>query len=301
MRLRQIQDFLAVIEEGSIHAAARKIGLSQPAVTKSIRGLEAELQALLVRRTNQGVVPTPAGRALYARASVAHSELRKAEEEIAQLAGRGAGSVALGAGITAGTLIVPEAIAIFRQQFPLTLIRILEGFAPALLPLVRDETLDFAIAPRPAGKPDPAFAFRPLFRHDLVVVARKRHPMRDARSLAQFANAQWITIQHFNSQGRPLGQIFSSAGLPTPKQPIQCESFNIFVALLAKTDMVGIISNRVLATPFARDLLLSIPVAEALPSYTAGLFTRAGSALTPPAAALAKVMTAVARQLAAER
>ena len=59
MRLRQIQDFLAVIEEGSIHAAARKSGLSQPAVTKSLRGLEAELHAQLVRRTNHGVVATP--------------------------------------------------------------------------------------------------------------------------------------------------------------------------------------------------------------------------------------------------
>lgn len=71
MRLRQIQDFLAVIEEGSIHAAARKTGLSQPAVTKSLRGLEAELHAQLIRRTNHGVVATPAGRAFYTRARCA--------------------------------------------------------------------------------------------------------------------------------------------------------------------------------------------------------------------------------------
>ena len=91
MRLRQIQDFLAVIEEGSIHAAARKSGLSQPAVTKSLRGLEAELHAQLVRRTNHGVVATPAGRAFYAHAHAAQAELRKGEEEIAQLAGEGSG------------------------------------------------------------------------------------------------------------------------------------------------------------------------------------------------------------------
>src|SRR5690349_3028507 len=118
MRLKQIQDFLAVVEAGSIHAAARKIGVSQPAMTKSVRGLEAELRVQLVRRTNHGVVPTEAGRAFFARARVADSELRKGEEEMARLAGKGTGAVAFGAGPTATLLVVADAIASFRQDFP---------------------------------------------------------------------------------------------------------------------------------------------------------------------------------------
>jgi len=298
MRLKQIQDFLAVVEAGSIHAAARKIGVSQPAMTKSLRGLEAELHVQLLRRTNHGVVPTPAGRAFFARANVAHSELRKAEEEMAQLGGEGVGSVAFGVGPTAGTLIVPEAIANFRQQFPRTRVRILEGFSPIILPLVLDETLDFAVGVRPGGKLNAALAFRPLFRHDLVVVARKGHPMRNVRALAELANAHWLTVQPYSFPGGPLDQIFSSAGLPGPKQTIQCESYNIVVALLAKTDMLGILSNRLLAAPLARDSLQPIAVAERLPSYTAGMYTRVGSPLTSPAAAMAKAMTAAARRLA---
>src|SRR5258708_1155111 len=81
MRLRQIRDFLAVVESGSIRAAARKLGVSQPGITKSVRRLEAELHVQLMWRTPHGVVPTPSGRAFLARAQVAQSELRKAEEE----------------------------------------------------------------------------------------------------------------------------------------------------------------------------------------------------------------------------
>jgi LysR family transcriptional regulator, regulator of abg operon len=208
MRFKQVRDFLAVVEARSIHGAARKTGISQPAMTKSIRGLEAKLHVELVRRTNHGVVPTPAGRALYARARVAQSELRKAEEEIAHIAGNGIGSVAFGAGPTATLLAVPEAISRFREDFPKARIRVVEGFLSFLLPLVRDETLDFAIGPRPEGKLDPAFRIRPLFRHKFVVVSRKGHPLRNARSLSQLADADWISLLSQSEPGGPLERTF---------------------------------------------------------------------------------------------
>jgi len=72
----------------------------------------------------------------------------------------------------------------------------------------------------------------------------------------------------------------------------------IVVAVLAKTDMLGIISSRLLATPLARELLEPITVAERLPSSTAGIFTRKDTSLTGPAAAMAKAVTAAARRLA---
>src|SRR5262245_28896923 len=95
MTLSQIRDFIAVVESGGIRAAARKLGVSQPAITRSVRSLEAELRARLLRRTPTGVVPTQPGRALFARARAAQAELRKAEEEVDQL-GQTAGSVAFG-------------------------------------------------------------------------------------------------------------------------------------------------------------------------------------------------------------
>jgi DNA-binding transcriptional LysR family regulator len=301
MRLRQIEDFVAVIEAGSIHAAARKTGVSQPAMTKSVRGLEAELQVQLLRRTNQGVVLTPAGRSFFERARAAHSELQKAKEELAQLADGAGGSVALGIGPTAGRLIASDAITNFRLQHPETRVRVLEGYAAMLMPLVRDETLDFAIGARPDGKLDPAIVFRALFRHDLVVAARKGHPMRNARSLEELLDAEWLGLLPFSLPGGPLEESFFSRGLPRPQMMIESDSQNIVVAMLAKTDMVGILSNRLLATPLARDSLERIAVVERLPSFTAGLFTRKGTSLTRPAAALARAMTLAARRLAALR
>jgi DNA-binding transcriptional LysR family regulator len=298
MRLTQIRDFVTVVEAGSIRAAARKLGVSQPAITKSVRSLEEELHSRLVQRTPHGIVPTPRGRAFFARARVAHSELRKAEEELTQLGSQSTGSVAFGVGPVGALMVVPEAVTSFRRQFPRARLRIMEGYTHTFLPLVRDETLDFALAVKPDGKLDSALAFRPLFRLDSVVVARKGHPLRNARSLTELPSAEWISLMPPGSPGGPLERAFSSAGLPAPQQMIRCDSHHVAVALLAKTDILGIVSTRMLKQPSALNFLQRIAVAEKMPSYTVGLVTRLDPPLTPLAAVMAKAMTAVALQVA---
>jgi DNA-binding transcriptional LysR family regulator len=301
LRLSQIRDFLAVVDSGSIRAGARKLEVAQPTITKSVRSLEAELHAQLLQRTPHGVVLTPAGRAFFARARIVQAELRKAEEEVAQVGGEGEGSVALGVGPAAGALMLPDVVTRFRDQFPRTRIRIVEALGHALWPLVRDETLDLAVTIRPDPKREPALKFRPLFRMQWAVVARKEHPLRNARSLAQLADADWLTLLPPPTSGAPLDQIFSTAGLPGPRAVIECDSHTSMVTLLAKTDMLGTISRWLLTEPLVRDSLQEIAVAETLPSSTVGITTRTDPPLTPVAAAMARAVTAAARRYARSR
>jgi DNA-binding transcriptional LysR family regulator len=299
MRLNQIRVFLAVAESGSIRGASRSLNVSPPAITKSLRQLEDEFRVRLFERRPQGVVPTPAGRGFVARARVVASELRKAEEDFARMAPDSASAVALGVGPTEMALIVPDAMALFRSQFAKARVRIIEGPHPAWLPLVREETLDLAIGLRPAKPVQPPLAFRPLFRSEFVIAARKHHPLRNARSLGELGGAEWLT---FASRGTAIGLLdgaFSSAGLPPPPHPlIECESFSGIVAVVGKTDMLTFVARRLLDMPIARDVLQVIPVRERLPAVTHGVFTRSDTPLTPAAAAMAKAVTVAARRLA---
>jgi DNA-binding transcriptional LysR family regulator len=296
MRLRQIENFVAVVETGGIRAAARKLGLSQPAITKSVRDLEAELHVQLVQRTHHGVVPTRSGRAFFEHARVAHAELRKAEEEATQTDGEGA--VAFGVGPVAAILIAPDAVARFRRQFPRAQVRVVEGLAPALLPLVRNATLDFAMSPRLDVKLDPAFAFRPLYRAEHIVVARKGHPLQNAHALAELANADWLNLAGIGRSSSPLDRMFSSAGLPPPRQIVQCESYNTIVAMVARTDMLAIIARLLLAEPFAHSVLQQIPIVETMPALSVGIYRRTDAPLTPAAAAMVKALSAATRAVA---
>ena len=296
MRLGQLRDFLSILEAGSVRGAARRLALSQPALTKSLRQLEAELGVKLFQRTPTGVVPTRFGKALSVRARTVRAELRKAEEELGKLAGNERGSVALGVGTVVTTVIVPQAIKQFRTQFPEARVRIMEGLPHVLLPLVRDETLDLVVGARPSGPLDSAFRFRPLFRSPRAIVARKDHPQSDARSLAELADADWLGLPpfgHWSERQAPL----TPPILQNARQLIECDSYNSVVALLASTDMIAILSRRLLSEPYARENLQEIKVRERLPSFSVGLFSRADTPLTPAAAAMAKALAATARQL----
>jgi len=297
--LRQIEDFLAVVESGGIRAAARKRGVSQPAITRSMHRLESDLGAQLVQRTPRGILLTSSGRAFFARVRVAHAELRKAADEAA--GGSAGGSVDFGVGPVAGMLIVPEAVADFRRQFPSARIRIVEGFAPQLGPLVRDGSLDFAIGARQHFKADSALTFKPLFTHQLVVAARKGHPLGGAHSLKDLAGAEWISLVPQGSDYSPLDRAFEEAGLPTPGHVIRCESYHVLVALLTASNMLGILTGRLLSIALAGDLLKVIPVRETLPAYTTHLMARAGIPLSRPAASLTRMIIMAARRLAKTR
>ena len=294
MRLTQIRDFVAVVDAGSISAAARLLNVSQPGLTKSIGSLEAELAVSLLQRTPRGVSLTRYGRAFYARARAAHSELDKAQQELAQLAGGHTGKVAIGFGPLAAALLLPRAVQRFRHQYPTVELRLLEGFTHALMPLTRDETLDMMIGVRLTGsRADPSLRYRPIFSNDQIVVGRRGHPLARARSITELAGVCWLSFE----PRAVIDRVLVAMGLTGARELVQCESLNVMVALLADTDMLAVTSRRMLSLPQAGASLLEIKTAERMPPMTTGLFTRADAPLTPAAAAMAKALVEIGREL----
>ena len=294
MRLTQIRDFVAVVDAGSISAAARLLGVSQPGITKSIGSLEVELAVSLLQRTPRGVSLTRYGRAFYARARAAHSELDKAQQELVQLAGAHSGKVAVGFGPLAAALLVPEAVQRFRQQYPAVELRLLEGFAHALMPLTRDETLDMMIGPRlPGHRKDPAVRYRPIFHNDQIVLCRRGHPLTRARSIVELGEACWLSFE----PRAVFDRVRATLGLAGARQLIQCESLNVMLALLTRTDMLAVASRRLLSLPQAGIALQEIKTTERIPPMATGLFVRADAPLTPAASAMARLLVEIGRAL----
>jgi LysR family transcriptional regulator of abg operon len=209
------------------------------------------------------------------------------------------GTAAFGVSATAA-LLIPDALVRFRHQHPAAYVRIVEGAVQALLPLVRDETLDFILGPKVpgTGKTDAQFKNRPVFRLPLVVCGRRGHPLSAAKSLRELAGAPWLLFSASGWPGALLEQAFTVAGLPRPRSLVQCESYAAAIQLLAGTDTLGLLPPQQLSDPVGRALLQEIAVADPLPSVAFVMFMRADVPLTPVAAAMAASITAVARQLA---
>src|SRR5918992_1284152 len=98
----------AVIDAGSFSAAARARSLTQPAVSRQVTLLEAQLGTPLLHRSRQGVAPTEAGRLLAQHAAEVERKLALAEAEVAALAGKPPPSIRLGSFFTAFAVLTPE-------------------------------------------------------------------------------------------------------------------------------------------------------------------------------------------------
>jgi LysR family transcriptional regulator of abg operon len=295
MRLSQLRDFVSIVEAGSIRAAARAHGVSHPAMAKSLRVLEREVGVPLIRRSTRGVVCTPAGRAFLARARAVGAELRKAQEELADLKAPGGGTVSAGFAPTA-VVLASEAIARFLDDHPQARLHIVEGSPSALLPLVRDETLDFAVTQRTRAAVGSGLKFRALYRDRMVIACRRGHSLRSARSLSELADARWLGFNAPDS-GSWIEQAFAAAGVAFPPCLTMCQSFAFAFELMARSDALMPVPAPVFAGPLNRGRLVEIPLKGPVPPLVLGLCTRADAQMTPLATALARAVADVTRRM----
>src|ERR1700722_16720488 len=113
MKLAQITDMIAIVEHGSLRAAARRLEVPQPALTRSVRALERELGVVLFERAARGMTLTAPGRLFHRRACAIVSEMRRARDELAQNAGDDHGEVVAGLSIMPHVGLLPRALPVF--------------------------------------------------------------------------------------------------------------------------------------------------------------------------------------------
>ena len=110
--------FTRIVESGSLSAAAREAGLSQPTVSKQLAELEARLGAQLLQRTTRQSSLTEAGSAFYLRAKRILTELAEAETDAADLHGSPRGTLRVGAPVAFGRLHIMPTLPTFLRRYP---------------------------------------------------------------------------------------------------------------------------------------------------------------------------------------
>jgi DNA-binding transcriptional LysR family regulator len=118
MNVSQLRAFVEVIDRGSFSAAARAMGLSQPAVTMQIQGLEADLGATLLDRRYRRIDLTEAGRTLLPSARKVLAELERARVSIERLSDTVGGHLEMAVSTTPGQYILPRLLGTFLRTYP---------------------------------------------------------------------------------------------------------------------------------------------------------------------------------------
>ena len=283
MKLNQLKDLMAIVERGSLRAAARHLGQAQPALTRSIRLLEQDLGTTLFEREARGMVLTPAGKLFYQRASLVLHELRHAREEIEQHTGQMTGTVVMGLSIMPHVGLLPQALPRFREQFPHIKLKVIEGLYPAIEPGLRDGSIDFYLGAAPEEAIESGLISTELTENTRTVVARKNHPLCFAKSITDLKDAQWAsTSVSFNAEN-DLIDLFAQHGLPAPQLMFQANSALSLMVALTCTDLIALLPVQWNDFHLTKDALQVIAIRETLPAPSIVCIQRPGLPLTPAA------------------
>ncbi|MCP1517194.1 DNA-binding transcriptional LysR family regulator [Pseudomonas migulae] len=117
-RLAAMETFVYVVETGSFSAAARRLNIGQPAVSKTIAQLEARLAVRLLLRSTRGLTPTEAGLAFFERAKRAIEEADEADNEARGAANGLTGNLRICAAVTFGRMHIVPHLGPFLEQNP---------------------------------------------------------------------------------------------------------------------------------------------------------------------------------------
>ncbi|AMM25795.1 LysR substrate-binding domain-containing protein [Variovorax sp. PAMC 28711] len=283
MKPAQLTAFVAVAEQMSIRAAARALGISQPAVTKIVRELERELGAPLVERSVRGVSLTAYGAAFAPRARMLLADMGRARDEIAQIRDGATGRVSVAVSTSFALTVLPAAFKAFHTRLPAVEVRFSEAVLPSMLARLRDGNLDFAVAHVMPGMLDDEFERTELFPVGLVVGARTRHPLRNAVSLAELHDAEWILPGDGDMGREAVAPLFAPLGFAPPARVIQGQSVTVALGLVGHMDLIGLFVEPLATLAFKRHGIRRIEVKEQLPALPVCVIRRRGQKSTPAA------------------
>jgi DNA-binding transcriptional LysR family regulator len=168
MELRHLRYFVAVAEALSFGRAAARLHISQPPLSRQIRGLEEELGALLFSRTRRSVRLTPAGAALLPEARRLLRDADALQAGARQLAAGEVGTLALGFISVAAYNLLPELAPEFHRRHPGIKLVLREATSDVQLAALGQGELDVGLVLPPVDAPGLEYA--PLL-HDTLVVA----------------------------------------------------------------------------------------------------------------------------------
>ena len=288
MEYKHIVHLATAARCGSLTAAARDLGLSQPALSKSIRSFERSLGVRLLERGRFGVRATAYGDAVIARGSVIEAEIRGVSEEIAALRRAGNVRVSMGCGPSEATRLLPEALARLRRHHPELRVTVLYGLNETLMPMVKKGEIEFALSSVPRTASDPDLKHRILHSDSAAVIARPDHPLaKQARvTPADLLGQHWILARRRELERKALDDLFLEAGFKPVEAEIETTSAVLLKTVVMQGDYLSFLPRELIHWEERAGLLTVLPVNAPPWERLVGITSRRRGTLTSAARAL---------------
>jgi len=260
MELMQLEMFVAVVEEGSVQAAAERVFRTQPAVSMSLKKLEEEIgSALFDRSQRHDYLLTPAGEVFYSYATRLLNLRNEAVAALDSLKKVKQGHLRIGANESTNSYLLPQLTQVFHERYPNIKIEVVCQHTDGLLGQLRQRRLDLALlAYLPAEHELDA---QPLVRDEVVLIMSPAHQLagREVVTVPELENESVIVESHPSSLRQRVVEAFDRS---QTRLNIQVESATIdtIKKMVAKNVGVGFVPLMCVRDEVARAELVTLPV-----------------------------------------
>ncbi|MCV0426584.1 MAG: LysR family transcriptional regulator [Roseibium sp.] len=266
-----LRRFVAIVEASNMRTAADVVGVTQPALTRSLKLLEAAAGGMLFERRSRGLRLTPLGRLVHTQARHFLREHQLAEAELRALKNGEQGQLRVAAAPVWMTTILPPVLANVHQRYAQLLITLTSANYSEALAGLKEGEFDVFFGGFQRQESLPSFLVRkPLFDAKLVIVARSGHPILTSGFRTEDLIVQpWLSykseIAYLDTINASLQETCSSG----VKASLQCDSMLTALELLRRGDYLAVLPSSFLSSANGQGLEV---VATDLPaiSYQSG-------------------------------
>lgn len=288
MELRHLRYLVAVVDEGTITAAAQALHVAQPGVSAQLRQLERELGEPLLERGPRAVVPTESGRAVLPHARAALAAVEGMRDAVAGLRGLLRGRVAVGMASSLPETVLADGVGAFAAEHPGVAVELREGTADELAGELRAGRLDVAVVGFPDTPPD-GLEGRVLIEDRLVAAVAAHDPLagRDRLALTELGDRPLICLPRGHGLRAALDGALAAHRV-TARVAFEAGAMSLLLRLAARGAGIAVVPEPALRAP-AVLALERPPVAVRLdPEVRTRLYVvwRAGGPSGPAARAL---------------
>lgn len=179
----KVNHFISVYKHRNLGMAADSLGISQPALTKSLKLLEAALDAELFIRSKKGMEPTKAGNVFYEYIVKITDQTRAAQIELTSIQGADEGLIRIGAGQMWSWLFIPEIVSEFKKNYPLIKLEITTDPMADLVKMLKNGSLDIVVGDFQGITVSKSFSVQTVWQSEFWAFARSGHELENKENI----------------------------------------------------------------------------------------------------------------------
>jgi LysR family transcriptional regulator, pca operon transcriptional activator len=261
LKLRHLRVIDMVARHKSLLRAAGALGVSQPALSRSLQEIEDIVGFEIFERHARGVRENQVGAILVELARTVLGQVRRAEDALEAHAASGVPAIVIGALPVAASGLMPAVLTQMYQTHPDIKVRLVQGRTEDLIPLLLSDEIDLIVGRLYSKEIDDGLIREVLYDEPISIIARSDHPVleKDAMSPNDLSSYRLILPTITQRVERDIQTIIEQIGL-TPDRSLRSSSLNFTRELLLTTDFITAAPRMLVAGDLARRVFRILPI-----------------------------------------